>query len=273
MPAAPGPDGRRGGRRLPLRAARAHRPPRGGSGRRGAGQGRELPLEGEVLVRPAEPRDPGNAVGRVCGFPAPHPGKVPRRQVRVPGQHRSRAAAGSAGPDSCAGAGGVRHHELLDPVPPRRAAPAPGPGARHHGQRRRGPAALRRLEHLPRRPLDPEARAALRGDQAGRVRRGAGGRAGRVLRAGIPAGAGVRSHRRRRCVRRRLHGPPGPGQRHRGRESAPRDGGGSATGSFAVEEFSVNRFDSLTSDDVQERVLRFGELVRFDMQPSAVEPV
>jgi sugar/nucleoside kinase (ribokinase family) len=40
---------------------------------------------------------------------------------------------------------------------------------------------------------------------------------------------------------------------------------GSAMGSFAVEEFSVGRFDDLTPDEVAERVRAFGELVRFDI--------
>jgi sugar/nucleoside kinase (ribokinase family) len=48
---------------------------------------------------------------------------------------------------------------------------------------------------------------------------------------------------------------------------------GSAMGSFAVEEFSVDRFDALTSEEVGERVRAFGELVRFDIQPDVVERV
>jgi sugar/nucleoside kinase (ribokinase family) len=48
---------------------------------------------------------------------------------------------------------------------------------------------------------------------------------------------------------------------------------GSAMGSFAVEAFSVDRFDTLTADDVLERVRSFGELVRFDLLSSAVESV
>jgi sugar/nucleoside kinase (ribokinase family) len=42
---------------------------------------------------------------------------------------------------------------------------------------------------------------------------------------------------------------------------------GSAMGSFAVEAFSVDRFDELTPDEVTERVRAFSELVRFDMPP------
>jgi sugar/nucleoside kinase (ribokinase family) len=49
---------------------------------------------------------------------------------------------------------------------------------------------------------------------------------------------------------------------------------GSAMGSFAVEEFSVERFESLRPEEVSERVRAFGELVRFDIQPyAALEPV
>jgi sugar/nucleoside kinase (ribokinase family) len=49
---------------------------------------------------------------------------------------------------------------------------------------------------------------------------------------------------------------------------------GSAMGSFAVEEFSVERFESLRPEEVGERVRAFGELVRFDIRPyAALEPV
>lgn len=44
---------------------------------------------------------------------------------------------------------------------------------------------------------------------------------------------------------------------------------GSAMGSFAVEEFSVDRFDELTQDEVRARVAAFGDLVRFDIPPMA----
>lgn len=40
---------------------------------------------------------------------------------------------------------------------------------------------------------------------------------------------------------------------------------GGAMGSFAVEAFSVQRFDELTRDEVVERVRAFAELVRFDI--------
>jgi len=40
---------------------------------------------------------------------------------------------------------------------------------------------------------------------------------------------------------------------------------GSAMGSFAVEAFSVNRFQEIDGTDVAERVHRFGELVRFEI--------
>jgi len=42
---------------------------------------------------------------------------------------------------------------------------------------------------------------------------------------------------------------------------------GGAMGSFAVEEFSVQRFDHLTRDEVVARVRAFAELVRFDIAP------
>jgi len=42
---------------------------------------------------------------------------------------------------------------------------------------------------------------------------------------------------------------------------------GSAMGSFAVEQFSVLRFDELTPDEVRLRVHAFADLVRFDLLP------
>jgi sugar/nucleoside kinase (ribokinase family) len=47
---------------------------------------------------------------------------------------------------------------------------------------------------------------------------------------------------------------------------------GSAMGSFAVEQFSIQRFDDLTPDHVRERVRAFADLVRFDIPhvPEAV---
>ena len=42
---------------------------------------------------------------------------------------------------------------------------------------------------------------------------------------------------------------------------------GSAMGSFAVERFSVQRFDELTPDEIAARVRAFSELVRFDTAP------
>ncbi|MDH4045795.1 MAG: PfkB family carbohydrate kinase [Gemmatimonadota bacterium] len=46
---------------------------------------------------------------------------------------------------------------------------------------------------------------------------------------------------------------------------------GSAMGSFAVEEFSVRRFDELTPDEVRARVQAFSDLVRFDLPAMAEE--
>ncbi len=49
---------------------------------------------------------------------------------------------------------------------------------------------------------------------------------------------------------------------------------GSAMGSFAVEQFSVRRFEEIGPAEVTARVREFAELVRFEIdQPSAVEPM
>ena len=48
---------------------------------------------------------------------------------------------------------------------------------------------------------------------------------------------------------------------------------GSAMGSFAVEQFSIRRFEEIGPAEVTARVREFAELVRFEIdQPSAVEP-
>ena len=39
---------------------------------------------------------------------------------------------------------------------------------------------------------------------------------------------------------------------------------GSATGSFAVERFSVQRFEEIGSDDLNARVREYKDLVHFD---------
>ena len=121
-------------------------------------------------------------------------------------------------------AGGVRHHELLDPEQEGRAAPAAGAGRRAHGERRRGARAERRLEHPPGRPLDPGSRAQAGGHQAGRAWRAADRAEAHLLCAGLPAGECLRPDRRRRRLRRRVHGLSGPHRLgHRG-QPAPGHG-------------------------------------------------
>ena len=81
LAAAPGAGGRRGRQRLSGRRARAARRPRDRLVRRRARRGRELPLEGEVLLRPAEPGDAGDPARRVRRLPAQAPGVVPLGRV------------------------------------------------------------------------------------------------------------------------------------------------------------------------------------------------
>src|SRR5213593_467901 len=83
-----------------------------------------LPLEGALLLRPREPRDPGDAARRLRQLPTPHSRQVPRRPVRLSREHRSRAAAQRARPGEEAEARRVRHDELLDSLQARRAARA-----------------------------------------------------------------------------------------------------------------------------------------------------
>ena len=83
--------------------------------RRGARRRRELPLEGEVLLRPAEPGDARDPARRVRRLPAQAARGLPVGRVPVPRQHRSRAPARRPEPGARAQAGRVRHDELLDP--------------------------------------------------------------------------------------------------------------------------------------------------------------
>ena len=84
------------------------------------------------------------------------------------------------------------------------------PGGRPDGERQRGAGAERRLEHPSRRALDPRAGPQAGGHQAGRVRRAPDRAEAHVLRAGVSPGDRLRSHRRGRRVRRRVHGLPRP---------------------------------------------------------------
>jgi hypothetical protein len=44
---------------------------------------------------------------------------------------------------------------------------------------------------------------------------------------------------------------------------------GSAMGSFAVERFSVQRFDEISVEDVAQRVSEYRDLVHFEPEPLA----
>jgi hypothetical protein len=136
------------------------------------------------------------------------PGSPRRSGIRVglPGQHRPGAPAGRAGPGAVAALRGLRHHELLDRVEAGRAARALGPGGLRDPQRQRGPRALGGLQPQARRPLDPGAWAVHRGGEEGGARRAPVHRQPYILRARLPAGGGLRPHRCRRRVRRRVHG-------------------------------------------------------------------
>ena len=98
-------------------------------------------------------------LGVFADFQPKLPAHFRRLRVPLPRQHRSRAAARRARPGADAAAGGLRHHELLDPEQARRADGAAQARGHADGQRQRGARALGRLEHPPRRALDPQARA------------------------------------------------------------------------------------------------------------------
>ena len=190
--------------------------------------------------------------GSACS-PTSSPGSRRRAwapRVRLPRQHRPRAAARRARP-------GRRHPTLvvcdtmnywiqrkkrdvlIELLRPRR---------HPDGQRHRGPRAVGRLEHPSGRALDPRPRPQARGHQAGRVRRAAARAGPDVLRPRLPARGSLRSHRRRRRVRRRLHGLPGPGRRRPTRCDLRRAMVYGATmGSFAVAEFGIKGFDGVTT--------------------------
>ena len=199
------------GKRLSRRRARAARRPRHRLVRRRAGRRRELPLEGQVLLRPAEPRDAGDPARRVRRLPA--------QAARTPSGRPSSSSSATSIPSSssacwsrCAArAGRVRHDELLDP----------------EQEGRRCSSCSRRVDVLM--VNDSEARE-LSGDwnihRAGRwilahgpkrvvIKQGEHGALliepdAHLLRPGLSAGERVRSHRRGRRVRRRVHGLPRP---------------------------------------------------------------
>ena len=177
--------------------------------------GEIVPLEGEVLLRPAEPRDAGDPARRL-------------RRLRAQAAARRRAT-----PSSSSSATSIpvlqlgvldqvkapqlvrlRHDELLDPVA----------------------SATTLLELLKRVDMlmvnDTEARELsgdwnihragrwilergpeARGDQAGRIRRAADRAGPHLPRPGLSAGRGLRSDRRGRRLRRRLHGLSRAGRR------------------------------------------------------------
>ena len=142
--------------------------------------------------------------------------------LRVPGQHRSRAAAGRAEPGGAPALRRLRHHELLDRGQARGAGAAAAPGGPAAAERRGGPPAIGAGEPSGRGAGHPGARSPGGRHQARRRRRPAVPRGGRVRRARLPDRDGRRSHRRGRLLRRRLHGLARARRRHRSRRtSAP----------------------------------------------------
>src|SRR5256886_7229182 len=111
------------------------------------------------------------------------------------------APARCARPGEGAEARRVRHDELLDSVEARSLARAAAPHRHPHGERLGGAGAVRRLEYLPGRAVDPAARAENDGLEAGRARRAAGGRHHDLQGPGLPAPGGIRSHRDRKSTR------------------------------------------------------------------------
>jgi hypothetical protein len=72
--------------------------------------------------------------------------------------------------------------------------------------------------------LDPVPRPQTAGGQAGRIRRAADRAGPHLLRPGLSAGGSVRSDRRGRRLRGRIHGLPGAGRFDRAGPAASRDG-------------------------------------------------
>ena len=229
--------------------------------RRRARRGRELSLEGQVQLRPAEPGDAGDPARRVRRFPAQDPREVPGGGVRLPRQHRSRAADRGAGAGAAAEARRVRYHELLDPGQEGGAARAARPGRRAHGQRRRGEGAERRLEHPSRRPVDPRTGPEPGGDQAGRIRRAAASsrREPSTCRPSPWRPCSIRPARATRSPAGSWRTWPAPA-------SLDQDDirramvYGAAMGSYAVEQFGIRGFERISLADVQHRVRAFQDL-------------
>ena len=132
-------------------------------------------------------------------------------------------------------------------------------------ERRGGAPAVGRGEPAGGGARHPGSGPQRRRHQARRRGRAALSRGGRVRGAGLPDRERRRSDGRGRFVRGRLHGLAGA-HRHRPRPRAFRTAMilGSVLASFAVEDFSLDRFRTLDLSQIRERFAAFADLVHFE---------
>ncbi len=144
-----------------------------------------------------------------AGFDPKLPESYLRLALPAARQYPAGAAAQRPHPDARRPPHRRRHHELLDQRLPRRAARNPPPVGLPADQRQRSAPAFGRAQPAPRRRQDHGDGPAHPGDQARRVRRHPVPPRLPLLRSRLSARRRLRSHRRRRLLRRRLHRLPG----------------------------------------------------------------
>ena len=188
--------------------------------RRHVSLGRALRLRPERRAHARYPTE------RLCRLRSAVARGVSRQRVRLPGQYRARAAVERARTGAQAEVRRARLDELLDRQSRYQKGPREGDRAGRRGvhERRRDSSVHRHISLAPGGARDPVGRAEGGADQEGRARC-AGGVEGRRVRGGrLPARRRQGPNRRRRLVRRRVHGSPGRDWRHLVGRHSPRHG-------------------------------------------------
>jgi hypothetical protein len=215
---------RRRGRRGLSRSSSSS--PRGGAAwtcRGWSGRGRIVPLARPLPPRPEQRPRRWRRAWACSRTSGPRSPSSSARALRVPRPTSIRGCSWRCCDQvEQAEPGGLRHHELLDREPSCRPCWRCWARGPDHAQRRRGAAAHRAEQPREGGALDPGTGPALRRHQEGRARRVHVHRGHGVLRAGVSAGGGLRPHRGRGLLRRRLHGLPRPHRRRCEDEPAPR---------------------------------------------------
>ena len=133
--------------------------------------GRDLPLAGQVLLRPQRARDHLHGAERLRVLQAQDPRALPPLGATCSWATSTPCCSARCSTRWSGRARGLRHHELLDRGQARGAAQDAGARGRPAHQRRRGAPALGRVEHREGRARHPRHGAAHAGGEEGRARR------------------------------------------------------------------------------------------------------